>query len=75
MASFTTSQLSTDLPLFVTIDIEVKCADPVINPTSNVRLPRQQWHSTSIIKCTQYKEYLDDLLLLLEIPMDCINCY
>ena len=33
---------SDHLPLLVTIDIEVKCADPVINPTSNVRLPRQQ---------------------------------
>ena len=64
---------SDHLPLFVTIDIEVKCADPVINPTSNVRLPRQQWDRSSIIKCTQ-KEYLDHLLLLLEIPMDCINC-
>ena len=65
---------SDHLPLFVTIDIEVKCADPVINPTSNVRMPRQQWDRASIIECTQYKQYLDGLLLLLEIPMDCINC-
>ena len=52
----------------------MKCADPVINLTSNVRLPRQQWDRASIIECTQYKQYLDDLLLLLDIPMDCINC-
>ena len=65
---------SDHLPLFVTIDIEVKCAVPVINPTSNVRMPRQQWDRASIIECTQYKQYLDGLLLLLEIPMDCINC-
>ena len=65
---------SDHLPLFVTIDIEVKCPDPVINPTSNVRLPRQQWDRASIIECTKYKQYLDDLLLLLDIPMDCINC-
>ena len=44
---------SDHLPLFVTIDIEVKCADPVINPTGNVRLPRQQWDRASIIECTQ----------------------
>ena len=65
---------SNHLPLFVTIDIEVKCADPVINPTSNVRLPREQWDRASIIEFTQYKPYLDDLLLLLDIPMDCVNC-
>ena len=36
----------------------------LINPTSNVRLTRQQWDRASIIDCTQYKQYLDDLLLL-----------
>ena len=44
---------SDHLPLFVTIDIKVKCAEPVINPTSNVRLPRLQWDRASIIECTQ----------------------
>ena len=46
----------------------------IIKPHVDDRTPCQQWSRATITEGTQYKQCLDELLLLLEIPNDCIKC-
>ena len=65
---------SDHLPVYLTIDIKVQNVNTIVNPHINGRPPRQQWGRATITERTQYKQYLDKLFLLIEIPNDCIKC-
>ena len=65
---------SDHLPLLITLDIDISIVnDVVINPPSTVRVPRQQWDRVDITDRANYHDYLDNLLLSLHLPIECIN--
>ena len=59
-------------PLLFLLHINVN--DVVINPPSTVRVPRQHWDRADITDRANYHDYLDNLLMSLHLPMECINC-
>ena len=66
---------SDHLPLLITLDIDISIVnDVVINPPSTVRVPRQQWDRADITDGANYHDYLDNLLMSLHLPIECINC-
>ena len=66
---------SNHLPLLITLDIDISIVnDVVINPPSTVRVPRQQWDRADITDRANYHDYLDNLLMSLQLPIECINC-
>ena len=66
---------SDHLPLLITLDIDISIVNNVvINPPTTVRVPRQQWDRADITDCANYHDYLDNLLMSLHLPIECINC-
>ena len=66
---------SDHLPLLITLDTDISIVnDDFINPLSTVRVPRQQWDCADITDRANYHDYLDNLLMSLHLPIECINC-